>query len=108
MDVLEEDDVSMHEAKKIMLQREKERELIYDQKICLDYLKRTANLTEAQIKQISDELALIPILKTRHIKMILNILPETEEEVDLLFSKETTTLKKEEMQKIVEIVKKYA
>ena len=39
--------------------------------------------------------------------MIINMLPDTEDEVGMLFSKERTNLKKEETKQIVEIVSKY-
>ena len=107
MDIISEEDMSMHEVKKVMLEREKERELVYDQKICLDYLKRTATLSPATVKSMTDELSKIVILKPRYITLILNILPDTEEEVESFFSKERTNLKKEEIRQIIDIVKKY-
>ncbi len=54
-----------------------------------------------------EELKKIAILKPRYIALIVNILPVTEEDVDMLFSKERTNLKKEEVKQIVEIVRKY-
>ncbi len=102
-----EEDVSMHEAKRILEERKKERDLVYDQKICLEYLDKVAKLTPTQIKNLAEELNKITILKPRYIALILNMMPDTEEEVETLFSKERTNLKKEEIKQIVDIVNKF-
>ena len=107
MDILSEDDVSMHDAKRIMETRKAERELVYDQKVCLDYLEKIASLTEKQLESMIEELGKITILKPRYVALILNMMPDTEEEVEALFAKERTNLKKEEVQQIVQIISKY-
>jgi len=107
MEVMNEEDVSAFDAKKIMDQRKKERELVYEQKICTDYLEKIVKLTEAQYKSLVEELSKIAILKPRYIALIVNVMPDTEDEVQALFSKERTNLKKDEVKQIVEIVKKY-
>lgn len=107
MDITAEDDMSIHDAKRIMHERKKERELVYDQKICLDYLEKIADLTPKQLESLLEELGKIAILKPRYIALILNIMPDTEEEVEALFAKERTNLKKEEVKQIVQIVGKY-
>src|SRR3989338_10921136 len=107
MNIVSEEDVSIHEAKRIIDDRKKERDLVYDQKICLEYLEKSATLTAAQVKNLTDELKSISILKPRYVALIISMIPDTEEEVEALFSKERTNLKKEEIRKIVEIIKKY-
>lgn len=107
MEVLDEEDVSMIDAKKIMEERKKERDLVYEQKICLEYLEKVSKLSAARLRNMVDELSKIAILKPRYIALIVNVLPDTEEEVVALFSKERTNLKKEEIKQIVDIVKKY-
>ncbi|MBS3050815.1 MAG: hypothetical protein J4400_01570 [Candidatus Aenigmarchaeota archaeon] len=107
MDIVSEEDVSIHEAKRIIDERKKERDLVYDQKICLEYLEKVAVLTAAQVKNLTEELGSISILKPRYVALIISMMPDTEEEVEALFSKERTNLKKEEIRKIVEIIRKY-
>lgn len=107
MELAEEQDVSMIEAKRILEDRKKQRDLVYEQKICLEYLEKVPKLTQAQLKNVIEEMQGITILKPRYIALILNVLPDTEEEVEMLFSKERTNLKKEEIKQIVEIVRKY-
>lgn len=107
MEIVSEEDVSAVDAKKIMEDRKKERELVYEQKICLEYLEKTIKLTPSKIESLTEELGKISIIKPRYAALIINTLPDTEEEVEALFSKERTNLKKEEIKQIVEIVKKY-
>ena len=107
MDIVSEEDVSIHDAKRIIDERKKDRDLVYDQKICLEYLEKIAALTATQLKNLTEELSTIAILKPRYVALILSMMPDTEEEVEALFSKERTNLKKEEIKKIVEIIKKF-
>jgi len=106
MEVLSEEEASVEDARRILEARKKEGgELKYEQKICHDLLEKLPRLTDKQLEDIKSELSKIAILKPRYIALILNIMPVTEEEVEALFSKERTNLKKEEVKQIVEIVK---
>ena len=107
MEVANEEDVNISDAKKIMEDRKKVGDLVYEQKICYEYLEKVSKLHATKLKSLIDELTKIAILKPRYIALIVNMLPDTEEEVTTLFSKERTNLKKEEIDQIVEIVKKH-
>ncbi len=107
MDIITEDDVNVVHAKQILDERKKERDLVYEQKICHDYLEKVARVTLSKMEDMVEELSKIAILKPRYIALIVSMLPDTEDEVEVLFSKERTNLKKEEVKQIVEIVKKY-
>jgi|SRR3989338_5816177 len=107
MEITNEEIVSMPEAKQIMEKRKKDKEMVYEQKICYDYLEKVCYLTPAQFQSFVEELSKIAIMKPRYIALIVNIMPDTEEEVEMLFSKERTNLKKEEIKQIVEIVNRH-
>jgi DNA-directed RNA polymerase subunit F len=107
MDIITEDDINMVDSKKIMEERKKEKDLVYEQKICMEYLEKVVKMTPAKAKSLVEELGQIAILKPRYIALIVNMLPDTEEEVEILFSKERTNLKKEEIKQIVDIVNKH-
>jgi len=106
MEILNEEDVSIVETKRILDERKKERDLVYEQKICLEYLERVPKLTQKQAEDLAVELSKIPVMKPRYVNLVLNMLPDREEEVEALFSKERTNLKKEEVKQIAEIVSK--
>jgi len=59
-----------------------------------------------QAEDLAEELGKIPVMKPRYINLVISMLPDTEEEVEALFSKERTNLKKEEVKQIAEIVSK--
>ena len=108
MEVLNEEEANIQDAKIIMEKRKKEKiELRYEQKICMDFLDKLPKLTEKQLEDFKAELTKITILKPRHYALVINIMPDTEEEVESLFSKERTNLKKEEIKQIVDIVKQF-
>jgi DNA-directed RNA polymerase subunit F len=108
MQILSEEEVSVEDARRILAERKKEGEqLRYEQKICIDVLEKLPKLTDKQLEDIKAELGKIAILKPRYISLILNVMPDTEEEVEALFSKERTNLKTDEIKRIVEIVKEF-
>ncbi len=104
---MEEQPVTEPEAKKIMQDRDKEGEMGYEQNLCLDHLKKVVKLTLTKTRKLVGELEEIKILKPHQIVSIVSILPDTKEEVKALFSKETTKLKKEEIENIASLCKKY-
>ncbi len=106
MKVLDEEEISIPDVKQVLEARKKERDMVYEQKICLEYLEKIPKLTPAKYKALLEELSKIAILKPRHITLITNMLPDTDEEVEALFLKERTALKKEEIKQIADIVKK--
>jgi len=108
MEVLAEEEVSSQDAKRILSERKKESaELHYEQKICVEFLEKLPKLTEKQLEDMKAELGKITILKPRYVALVISIMPDTEEEVEALFSKERTNLRKEEVKQIVEIVRQF-
>ncbi len=107
MNVTNEEPITMSEAKTILERRKKDGDLEYEQNVTHEYLKKMSKLSEKKVEEMMNELQTIEILKPRHIVKIIDILPDTEDEVKLLFEKETTNLKKDEIKKIMEIVKKF-
>ncbi|MBI2584219.1 MAG: hypothetical protein HYW25_06110 [Candidatus Aenigmarchaeota archaeon] len=107
MDVLSEEEVSMQDARVIMEERKKLSDMTYEQKVCHELLEKLPKLTEKQLADLKEELGKMAILKPRYTSLIINMMPDTEEEVELLFQKERTNLKKEEIKQIVGIVKNF-
>lgn len=105
MEVLDEKFATNLEAKKILEARRKEKELIYEQKITYDFLEKIVTINEKDVEKIMNSLSDIPVLKPKHLVLICNLLPNTEEEVQLIFAKESLALKKDEIKKIVDVVR---
>lgn len=89
------------------LKKRKVKDLTYEQKICLDFLKKYVKIGVDKSRELMEELQKIGRISERQASMIVNILPITKDEVRLIFSKERTMPKDEELKKIAETVKKY-
>ena len=106
MKKLSESFVTAAEAKESLSVKDVE-QLTYEQKICLDFLKKYVNTSGEDSRKLVEELKGIGRIDERQATMIANVLPMKKEDVDLIFSKERTTLSSEEINKVLETVKKY-
>jgi DNA-directed RNA polymerase subunit F len=107
MKVVETKPTSMPEAKEIMQKIEKTKELSYEQKIALEHLKKFTKLKEEDAKKCLEELSKVLRMSPETIVQIVNIMPKNPDEVRLIFAREKFSLKEEEINKILEICKKY-
>lgn len=105
MDVKGEKVVSWLGAKKILMENEKNRELGYEQKNALEHLRKFCKLSDKKAKKIEEELRKMEKLKDRHIIYIMNFLPETLDELRILFANERVVLTDNDKKKIIEVVK---
>ncbi len=85
---------------------EEQAELGHEQKVTLDYLRNVAKVSKADIEDGKKKLSELGILKEHQVIMLLNLLPKDKDEIDIIFQKERTTLTKDQIEKILEIVKK--
>lgn len=81
-------------------------ELGHEQKVTLDYLRNVAKVNKSDIEEGKKKLTELGVLKEHQIILLLNLLPKNKDEIDVIFQKERTTLTKENIEKILEIVKK--
>jgi len=89
------------------LKKRKTENLTYEQKICLDFLKKHIKISDKKAEEMMNELQKVGRVDARQASMIVNNLPTTKDDVNLIFSKERTALKDDEIKKIIEIVNKY-
>lgn len=106
MDVLNEKNVPAAEARNSLSKKDEE-EMSYEQKICLDFLKKNVKINVTDARDAVKELQDIGRIKERQAAMIINTMPENRDDVRLLFSKERTSLSEEEMDEVLEVVDKY-
>ena len=105
MDIKNEKVISWADAKKILSDKEKNKELVYEQKNALDHLRKFCKLPETKSKKIIEELSAIECLKERHVVGIINFLPENSDELRTLFSNDRIVLSEDDSKKIVKIIK---
>jgi DNA-directed RNA polymerase subunit F len=105
MNVKDEKAVSWADAKKILSESEKNKELVYEQKNALDHLRKFCKLPEKKYEKMFEELKAMDRLKDRHIINIINFLPENQNELRVLFANERLVLNEDDKKKILKIVK---
>ncbi len=105
MNIKDEKVVSWAESKKILSEKEKSRELAYEQKNALDHLRKFCKLPEKKQDKVMEELRGIEKLKERHIVSIMNFLPENQNELRTLFANDRLVLTEDDKKKILKIVK---
>jgi DNA-directed RNA polymerase subunit F len=101
--------ISLAEVKNILKKISKERtELIYEQKIALEHAEKFAKLSAKQTKDLITELQKLDHVEEIHAYKIADILPNTEDDVKAIFSKERYTPNDKEIKNILETVKKHS
>jgi DNA-directed RNA polymerase subunit F len=107
MEILKTSPVPMGEARDVMKTRETLGELGYEQKLALEHLLKFTKLDEKTAKKLAEELNSVIRMGSETLIQIVNILPKTPDEVRMIFAREKFSLKEDEVNKILEVVKKY-
>ncbi|EOD42692.1 DNA-directed RNA polymerase, subunit F [Candidatus Nanobsidianus stetteri] len=104
MDVLNKKIITPANVKNILLKNKEKRNLLYVEERTLKFLNDTYKLDENQEKEILEELKDINLPDEVKIQ-ILEMLPKNEEELRTVLY--TNTLSKQDMEKILDAIKKY-
>ncbi|MCS7105747.1 MAG: RNA polymerase Rpb4 family protein [Candidatus Aenigmarchaeota archaeon] len=107
MKIIAEETITNVEAKEILEKRAKEIELKYEQKNALEILRKFTKLDVEKVKKLVEELKKIEKLREKQIVEIVNFLPEDKDELRVVLHKEYNSFTPEEIDKILETVKKY-
>lgn len=105
MEIKNEKTVSWLDAKKILDDKEKKRELAYEQKNALDHLRKFCKLSEKKYEKMFEELKRIEKLKDKHIVNVINFMPDNQDQLRVLFANERAVLTDDDKKKILKIVK---
>jgi len=106
MNVLTEEIITDAEAKEMLEKRAKEIEPKYEQKNSLEILRKFAKVEPERTKLLVEELKKIERLRERQIVAIANFLPQDKEDLRAILHKEYTSFIPEEIESILEIIKK--
>ncbi len=106
MKIIDTEQITFSDAKDILTKIEKEKELGYEQKITLEYIRTRTILTKKDTKSTIEQLSKIEGLKEHQIIALINYLPKDEDEINTLFMKERVKLEKEKITKIAKIINK--
>ena len=107
MNTIAEEIIPDIEAKSILEAREKDGELRYEQKNTLELLRKFVKLDKEKTSVLMEDLKKIEKLRERQIVSIVNFLPEDREDLRAILQKEYSVLTDEEINLVLETVKKY-
>ena len=100
--------VSLAEVKDMLAKLGKEREeLTREQKIALEHSEKVVSLSANKTKELIRKLTSMEKIGKNQAYKIADILPKDEEDVMAIFSKETFIPSKDEIKRILEIVREY-
>lgn len=103
--VIDTNPITIAEVKEMIEGVQEHYELTYEQNLAFDHVTKFSKLDTESAKKLVEELEEL-IKKTQAIK-IADIMPEDLADLRLIFAKERGSIKKEDMEKILEIVNKY-
>ena len=99
--------VSLAEVKNLLSKEEKNRELTHEKRYALEHAKFNSKLSVASTKKLIKELCEIERITEIHGQKIAEVLPETREELQPIFTKERFVLDEDTIKKILAIVKEH-
>ncbi len=91
----------------IMEKEKKKGELEYGQRLTYDYAQKFSKLSAKKAEELKGELLKIEKMREHQAVALVDLMPETKEDMDLIFSKERTRLEEDEIKKVLELLNKY-
>lgn len=107
MKIIEAKPVPMGVAKEIMVKKERKEEISYEQKLAIEHLKKFTKLSKDKALKLIEEISNVVKLSDEILVQIVDILPQTKDELRTILATEKFSLRDEEIEKILEIIKKY-
>lgn len=105
--VIEEEPITYPETLDILEERKKEEELEFEQRLSYDYVQKFSKLSSEDAKKLIEELLEIEKIRKNQAVVLINNMPETAQDIRLIFAKERTSLDDKTIEKILEIIEKY-
>jgi DNA-directed RNA polymerase subunit F len=103
--VLKTDPIPFRQAKELLEERAKVQELSYEQNLALDHVTKFSKIPVESAQKLIAELE--EIIKTNQAVKMADMMPEDMADMRLMFSKERGAHKKEDLEKILDIINKY-
>ncbi|MDI6883859.1 MAG: RNA polymerase Rpb4 family protein [Hadesarchaea archaeon] len=99
--------VPLAEVLTVLEKEKKAGELEYGQRLTYDYAQKLAKLDPKKAKELMEELLKLERLREHQVVALVDLMPETKEDVELIFAKERTRLEEDEIKKILDLINKY-
>ena len=107
MRVLNEEPISIYEARKKVERRQKEGELAYEQQNTLDYLQSLSVLKGAETDKLVKELHGLGFLTEKQVVTLVNLLPKKLDLIKAILGPEGAEVSEEQLKQILKILKNY-
>lgn len=107
MKVKKERFISMAQARSVLKKSSDEEDLVYEQKNALEFLDKHSPLKKKDSQKLKEDLEKIEKLRNKHIVVIMDNLPQTKDDLRVLFTKEVVSLSDKDKDRILKAVKKY-
>lgn len=107
--IINETPISTAELKKrLEAIKKRDKELRNKATKTMEYLNTFTNLKPKEAEEIKKKIINlnIPRLKDRHVIKVLDIMPQDMESLKMIFAGENITIKQEDLNKILEVIKK--
>ncbi len=99
--------VTLAEVLEILEKMKKEREeLGYEQRLAYDYAQKFSKLKGKEARELVSELMGAVDLRENQAVLLVDLMPETKEEVELILAKERRKLSDEEIKKVLDLLNK--
>lgn len=105
--VTSEKPVPLAKVLEILEKQKKRGELEYGQRLTYDYAQKFARLDPEKAEELVKELLKLGRLREHQAVALADMMPETNEDVELIFAKERPRLEEEDIRKILELIGKY-
>jgi len=91
----------------ILEKKKKKGDLEYSQRLTYDYAQKFVKLDGKKAGELKEELLKIEKIREHQAVALVDLMPKTKEDVELIFSKERTRLEEDEVKKVLETINKY-
>ncbi|MEM0359341.1 MAG: RNA polymerase Rpb4 family protein [Candidatus Hadarchaeales archaeon] len=105
--IVSERPVTLAEVLQLLEEIKKERELRYEQRLDYDYAQKFVRVKPDGAAKLVEELMKNFELRETVAVQLVDLMPETPEEVEMLLSKERKRLSPEETKKLLELLDQY-
>ena len=106
--IINEEPLTISEIKeKLELVKKRDKELNPRAQKTYDYLRTFSKLNQKKVKEIRDKVMKlnIPRLKDRHVVKLIDIEPKDLDSMKIIFSGENITIKQEDLEKLLKVIK---
>lgn len=105
--VSNERSITLAEVLEILEKQKKRGELEYGQRLTYDYAQKFSKLDVKKARELMEELLKLGNIREHQAAALVDLMPETEDDIQLIFAKERTRLEEEDIKKLLELINKY-